>query len=57
MARRKIDFKYQEYDIPDTEEIEKYMKMSEEELEALIEKRIEEDRREYQMKLEREKGK
>ena len=58
MARRKIDFKYQECDIPRTEEIERYMKMSDEELEALIENITQEARRKRKQEdREREKGK
>ena len=57
MARRKIDFIYQECDIPRTEEIERYMRMSDDDRKATLKKLIEEDRREYQMEREREKGK
>lgn len=37
---------YKEYDIPRTEQIEEYMKMTEQEREALLKKLIEEDRKE-----------
>lgn len=37
---------YKEYDIPRTEQIEEYMKMSDKERKALLKKLIEEDRKE-----------
>lgn len=37
---------YKEYDIPRTEQIEEYMKMSDQEREALLKKLLEEDRKE-----------
>ena len=37
---------YKEYDIPRTEQIKEYMKMSEQEREALLQKLLEEDRKE-----------
>lgn len=37
---------YKEYDIPRTEQIEEYMKMGDAEREALLQKLLEEDRKE-----------
>lgn len=37
--------KYKEYDIPNTEKIEKFRKMTQEERDALLKKLLEEDRK------------
>jgi len=42
-----VEFKYKEYDIPRTEQIEKFMKMSDEERNVLLEKVLEEDREQH----------
>lgn len=43
-----MKFKYKEYDIPRTEQIEKFMKMPDEERNALLEKVLKEEREQHQ---------